>query len=413
MVKYTKGKGSSIKEDTAFHILNSIYYAVNAYIENQESSSRFSLTYERDVLEIYDEGIEILKKTVCECEKLYEKIKENRLHVPIQMYNDTIDTALPDFFSNYDIIFGAQDTYSSMDYPIVFDDMNMAGIFYIKQYLEKLKLETEFCNFFPQSSLLKILRDYGEKYKINISKSPINVFQVLADQCVFLALGQGYEKDLTMSQVQFKIVNKNLSGKSEHEILSLLDTAFEKIIDDLHIKELGLMYYVNRYKDSFKFRLLASYNSGNLSNMVVLEKKKNKKDKVVFKEGTRLSNYDFSVIVEEISKCQDIENKIDIIKQNIHSTEDYMDLLDSECLFGDEYKQIFKCLDDITLALFGTAVFYDELECGSFKLTSEQLMNCRGNMERQWQNYYVDFLLGQEEKRIKDIEKMITYISCR
>ncbi|WP_236035290.1 DUF6179 domain-containing protein [Clostridium sp. HV4-5-A1G] len=261
IVKYTRGKGSSIKEDTAFRILGSIYYAVNACVQNQQDSSRSFLISKGNILEIYKKGIEILKETFCQCEKLYEEIKENRLRVPVKMYNDTIDAALPDFFKNYDIIFGAQDTYSSMDYPLVFDDMNIKGIFYIKQYLEKLKVETEFCNFFKESSILEILKGYGEKYKIDISQSPISVFQILIEQCAFLTL------------------------------------------------------------------------------------------------------------------CE-----------------------------------VFESLDDTFLALLGKTVFYDDLACSSFKLTHDQLINCRGNMEREWQNYYVNFLLGQSEKRIKNIGKTIIHI---
>lgn len=410
IVKYTRGKGSSIKEDTAFRILGSIYYAVNACVQNQQDSSRSFLISKGNILEIYKKGIEILKETFCQCEKLYEEIKENRLRVPVKMYNDTIDAALPDFFKNYDIIFGAQDTYSSMDYPLVFDDMNIKGIFYIKQYLEKLKVETEFCNFFKESSILEILKGYGEKYKIDISQSPISVFQILIEQCAFLTLCQGCKKNLTISQVQFQIINKNLSGKRECEILSLIDRAFEEIVNDFHIKNPKLVDYINKYKDSFKRRLTISHKSGNLFNMVVVRKERTEKGKVLFRDGKRLSNYEFSIVVDEILKCQDVKNKIDTMEENVHSMEDYIDILDSECIFGNEYKEVFESLDDTFLALLGKTVFYDDLACSSFKLTHEQLINCRGNMEREWQNYYVNFLLGQSEKRIKNIGKTIIHI---
>jgi len=408
IVRYTKGKCSSIKEDTAVHILNSIYYAINAYIKSSTNSSKgFSLMVQDDIVKMYEGGIETLKKSVLECKELYREVKENKLHIPNQIYNDMIDTVLPYFFESYDIIFGAQDVTCTMDYPLVFDNMNIKGIYYIKQYLEKLKTETEFCNFFMQKDIRKLLRDYGRKYKINIIKAPINVFEILIDQSVFLVLSGNSKKDLTISMDEWQRINEKLSEKNKEEISLIVHRAFSKIISKFNIKNLRLIGYMKRYENSLKTRLLIACSSGNLFNMIVIDKESNEEKGIVLKKGRKMDNYAFSRVVDEITKCEDVKDKLEIISENVHSLEDYMDILNLECLFGDEYKEAFKSLDDMSLAVLGKNVFYDDLRCNSFKLTAEKLLLYKDTLEYEWQNYYIEFLLELKEERIKNIEKTI------
>ena len=42
---------------------------------------------------------------------------------------------------------------ASIDYPLAIDDMTIQGVYYLKQYLTYLKIETEFCQMFNQDDL--------------------------------------------------------------------------------------------------------------------------------------------------------------------------------------------------------------------------------------------------------------------
>ncbi len=410
VIRYTKGESSSIKEDNAINILNSIYYSINAYIQNYGGQNRcYTLIYEIDVKFIYKEGVELVKKHTEECREFYKNIKENKLNIPLEIYNDTIDN-LGDFFNNYDEIFAAYDIPCSVDYPLMFDNMNLTGIFYIKQYLEKLKIETDFCNFFKQSSIRKVLRDYGKKYKINIIKSPINVFQVLLDQSIFVILCGNNEITLEISPHDREVMKRSLLEKNREELKSILKEIFKGVIVKFNIRDKKLIEYIKRYKSSFIVRFLNAYDNGNLSNMIIIEKEESKEDKIIFKKGSKMSNYKFASIVEEVMECRYIEDKINIISSNLKSFEDYIDLLDSECLFGSEYIEVFKTLGDMPLAVLGRTVFYDDLNYNSLNLSCEKLTKYKDNMESEWQNYFIEFLLSLPEKRIKNVENLIVKI---
>lgn len=52
-----------------------------------------------------------------------------KLDVPVDAYQMTIDESLPVFMKHYDIIFEAQNTMASIDYPLAIDDIQLQGVF--------------------------------------------------------------------------------------------------------------------------------------------------------------------------------------------------------------------------------------------------------------------------------------------
>ena len=64
-----------------------------------------------------------------------------------------------------------------------------------------------------------------------------------------------------------------------------------------------------------------------------------------------MSNDDFKKVFEEIIECNEVKEKIQIIRENIKSLEDLVDILDSECIYGEEYIEIFDELSDEEIAL--------------------------------------------------------------
>ena len=64
-----------------------------------------------------------------------------------------------------------------------------------------------------------------------------------------------------------------------------------------------------------------------------------------------MSNSRFRNVTEKIRGCSSIEDKIKLIKNNIESLEDLIDMLDSECLFDDEYEKYFKSLSQFEIIL--------------------------------------------------------------
>lgn len=409
IVKYTGKLCSSVKEDTAIKLLNSILYSIDAY-ENYNQNKNSLIKADISLKEKYDSGLEIIKINLEESKMLFDEIKASKLEIPLAAYNDTIDDGLPQFFKYYDILFAAQDNIITIDYPLLFDDMSLTGIFRIKQYLEKLNIETSFCNLFDGSTIRKILSYYGKKYHIDYKNTPFNVFEIIINQCIFSVLTGKFSNALTISKLQFENINKKLSGKNKEQIIQIIDNAFVNLINLLDIKDLNLIDYINKYKPNFESRFQNIFESGYLKNMVILSDEDTNEKKIVFKEGKRLSDEQFSKLVDEIMGCGNVEDKINIISSNIHSLEDYLDLLDSYCLFDDEYTEVFKKLGNMELAALGKTVFYDDLRCSSFSLAQDNLIKYRKAAETEWQEYYIDFISSLSDKKRNSIEQLINKI---
>ncbi len=64
-----------------------------------------------------------------------------------------------------------------------------------------------------------------------------------------------------------------------------------------------------------------------------------------------MANSKFKKLTEEIRECSLVEDKILLIKNNIKSLEDLVDMLNADCLFGDEYIAFFKSLSKMEIVL--------------------------------------------------------------
>jgi hypothetical protein len=317
---------------------------------------------------------------------------------------------MPEFFRTYDIEFAAHDITASMDYPLAFDDMTIRGIFYIRQYLEKLQLETRFCSAFSLKSILELLQDYGRKFSIDITYTPFNLFETLFDQSVFSVLSGSGIGEITVYRQKFEHLNQVLYGKSHKNIQSLIDDAVNRVADKFDITDTKMIDYMNRYKTQFAKRFIIAFKNGNLSNMVIIDGENSDDGKIVFKDGERISDENFAGLVDLVQICQSTGEKIKMITANVHSIADYKDILEQDCLYGDEFTAAFEVLSDIALVVLGYTIFEEELISGPFHLSQASIAECGRNVQSQWQTYYLDFLCRQSEDRREQIEDILNKI---
>lgn len=130
ILRYTQGASTSVTTETAEGIMTSLLYAIDAYAlqyENpEEALTRLNL---ESIKDIHSKGVELLRCYFEETKQLYQEVKKIKLDVPVDAYHLTIDESLPVFIKHYDIIFEAQNTMASIDYPLAVDDMRLQGVF--------------------------------------------------------------------------------------------------------------------------------------------------------------------------------------------------------------------------------------------------------------------------------------------
>lgn len=361
MHKYTYGESSSLKVETTQRFLLSILYAVDSLIISiPDPGDALELLASTDLKEIYKKGLEQLEDRVEDSQQLYMDIRKNKLPIKNEAYHDTIDEALSEFFRSYDVLFGAQETMCSIDYPLLFDDMNIQGIDYIKQYLERLQLENQFCRLFAQEDIDQLLSDYGRVYRINYSEALINIFEVILNNAIFSVLSGNVSSQLKISSTQLGFLRQfaDLDGQL---CSSLISAAIEKLILDLQIYDPLAKEYIRDYHSVFATRFSNALENNCLENVVIIEQTAIQEADMAFFEGKRLGNEEFLLLVDQILACSQTEEKTAMVLSGIHSLGDFIDIMEADCFYGEEYHDLFNSLGEAELSILTGIVFMEEI----------------------------------------------------
>lgn len=408
IMKYTKGESTSVTVEVTESLLNSILYSLDFYmLEINKPESILKELKQKDIKEIYEDALELLRVCVIDTKKLYEKIKRERLKMELEPYNTTIDEGIPCFFEKYTVVFQAHNAMASIDYPLVFDDMRVRGISYIKNYLEHLDVETEFCRYFLEEDIKKILIGFEKMCRLSHNIELINIFEVLINNSIFSVLCGNKAGELNITKSQYYMLSEEFKRRDLTTISVIINKAVEIVISDLQIINHVLIDYINNYKELFRQRILYALENDCLKSMIVVEEEEKQKYTFAFDEGKRMSEKKFKKTVDKIMNSSAIVDKVDVINSEVHSLQDFIDILDADCLYGEEFGHVFNTLGDIELTILAKLVFYEELRDG---LTDPSVIIENKEVEVEWQEYFIKFIenLSQDKKKI--IESLINEV---
>jgi hypothetical protein len=413
IMRYTKGESSSVRIETAEMLMNSIYYAIDAYTSSfNDPEKAIACLKTESIVKIYEKGLRLVIFCVTDTKMLYREIKQKKLDVPLEVYNTSIDKALPGFFTDYSAVFNAQDTTCSLDYPLMFDDMNRQGVYYMRNYLENLAIETAFCRLFEKEDIIKVLANYGRIYRINYQKAPINIFEILINNAFFAVLSGNHGSRMDISLSQADVVRSRFSNRELSEIELLADEAFEKVIDDLRISQPKMLNYLRRYKLLFYPRLFNAIENNSLLNLIITSiDEKPEARGITFQTGIKMDDNSFSMLIQSIMVKPNIAEKIELIISNVQSVADFIDLLQADCLYGNEFFQLFSAIGDMELAVLGKMVFFEDQRDENLKFSSCDLSIKKFEME--WQTQYGRFIQSLSAERIETIERLMNDVDER
>lgn len=152
VIYYTKDESCSVRVEVAEQIMLSIYYTIGIVLKNEPTiKERITLIKENTIKYLFSEGEKLLKIKVEESKELLKLVQENKVKTANYAYIDSIDYGIPLFFIDYDDRFAAHETPGSIDYPLAIDKMDLVGIEYINEYLNKINFENKFCSYFITS----------------------------------------------------------------------------------------------------------------------------------------------------------------------------------------------------------------------------------------------------------------------
>ncbi|QUH27856.1 DUF6179 domain-containing protein [Vallitalea guaymasensis] len=405
IAKYTFGESSSVKVEVAENLLQSIHYSIDAYVSGCSQEEGLITLQSEGITEIYEKGLNIVKLCLEECKGLYKNVIDNKLQINIQAYNDTLHTAIPYFLRDYNCLYNAHETICCIDYPLAIDDMDIQGVFYIRKYLETIMLENKFCNYFI-NEIDEVLSCYGQLYKLNYSEALINVFEIVINNYIFFLIAENKGISIHISKVDYEMIVSKISNLEREDLNKLLDNIFKEIAVNLDIKDKALIHYIEEYKSVFSDRLISNIKHGSLKYMVIVDDTQKLQEINLLDTDDRMDDDSFKELVNTIQECNDTQDIINIIKNNVKSLIDFIDILKADCLFGEEtFYSIFNILNDMELAILGKVVYDEELR---YREGIDLLLIDIGDREKEWEIYYDDFIKDLDKDRIKNIKWLMS-----
>ncbi|WP_054742805.1 DUF6179 domain-containing protein [Cellulosilyticum ruminicola] len=386
--RYTRFESSSVKVETAEGLMRSILYALDVRLKQLkgEIEEGVTLLKEKTLETLFIEGFNLINEKFNKCKTYFQKVKETRLKVDNYAYNDTMEYAFTEFFGFYEAEFSYQSPMPDIDYPLCIDDMQEENTDYIYMYLKKLYHENLFCNSFPVAEIQTLL-DSSHPHQ---SEMLINIFEYVLINAIGRQLANKDLKHLELSEGDCQSLQ--MQFETQLDIQMLVEEAVNEIIKSLHVVGF-LKHYMLEALPPIVKRIKANVENDTLNQIFIPFKLGTKVEKVHFTDGESLEDERFKKMIEAVCSSQLVVEKLMIFKENVHSLKDTIDFLEAECLFGKEYRALYKSLSlpEISLLLKYTSISDEQ----SFKTHLQEVQNDK-SLLKPWEMELVYFLANKE-----------------
>ena len=383
LVRYTGGTSNSIAEETAQGIYQSILYTIGVYLKSlPDSVSRADQIKSKPLEELFLSGKQLIQEKRSAAEQLLFHIQKTGLSTDNIAYQDTVFTGIPGFFSAYDSDYFAHDTPGSIDYPLSNDPMILTGIEYISDYLAKLSAEIRFCCCFSSQEIEFLLKCYDINYKELL----INLYEPVLTNALGTIMAEKVRVSLSITPADRSRIQKKFSDVLADELKAALIDASKKLLSELKLQDPFLQEYISLSINDVTSRMMNALEHFNLQTMFLSLEETNDKTLIDYQDGEKKDDEIFRRIVENIRECRLPSDKSAIIKREISSLADFIDILEGSCIFGNEYFDIFQTLEETQLYLLLQKIASDGVSQNGLHLTAE----------KEWQEKLLLFLNQQQ-----------------
>lgn len=161
--KYTACESTSITYEKARQLMEAVLYSIR---ETGRSDGKSVVPAEgMSAWKAYEAGVKVIEEKTGEALALYNRLLPDFAHYGNRCLWDTFARGLPEFFKWYDVRFAPQETILTLDYPVLKDLSQYAGIHKIYEFLVCIQLEQRFLRAFPEGYVIHVLQEYNRQYK--------------------------------------------------------------------------------------------------------------------------------------------------------------------------------------------------------------------------------------------------------
>lgn len=268
--KYNGLDSSSIRKEIMEDISNSNIYTIGLYLKTFiNPDDAINKLQENGTKSAYQEGKKQINKMLNFIRVLYIKVKQNKLDVENEMYNDTILGGVSGFLKIYNPYYKAQDMKITADYPLYNNLIGkLDGVEFIKEYIYSIYLENVFCNKFSIEKIKHLL--YG--YAYNFEKLVINIFEIVFLETIACKLVKRDSKDLIISVSELDEIYDIFNNKEKTEIKEIIDKTYQEIKNELLLDNQELQKYIEKNLDHIVEIIVNGLKNKTLDKVFIIQK---------------------------------------------------------------------------------------------------------------------------------------------
>ena len=387
---FNRGKSSSITEGNAKALLESIYHTLGFRLKALEDlDESITLLQHQSIKVLFEEGQEIIEKRYEVLKEQYQTLMGCLLPTENMAYRDTYDEGLAPFFKEYSPKFHSHECPCSIDYYLSNDRLEAVGIDYMVSYIENSLLEHELCLKFKAEEIEGILEGYHKGYRELL----INIFEMVLMNAIGRLISGKNLESLYLEEADQERIEKQLEILPTDVLERTLVQKGMEVLEQLGLTSLKMKTYTTQTIKKSVPRVELAIEQETLDKIFIVTKN-NLHNIIQYEGGIKLSNEAFRALTEKIRDCKESKEKVQWIKQKVQHVEDLRDVLEADCIFGEEYEDVYQELEDIEIALLLNLMKVDEND------------HTEVEMDKEWFIYLKKYLNELPTFRQEAIEKM-------
>ncbi|MGN1311271.1 MAG: DUF6179 domain-containing protein [Clostridia bacterium] len=268
--KYNGVDSTSIRKEIVEEISNSNNYIISIYLKTfRNPDEAVKIVKEKGLKMAYQEGRKKIDRMLNIIRIMYIKVKQSKLNIENDTYNDTIIGGIQGFLKIYDPDFKAQDMKITADYPLYNNLIGkLDGVEFIKEYLNSFYLENLFCKKFSEEKIKYLLYGYSHDYQELI----INIFEIVLLETIACKLVKRDMHDLTISTEELNEIYLMLENKDKAEIENIINEVYKEICNELLLDNAELQRYIEKNLNSLADIIINAVKQNTLDKIFITQK---------------------------------------------------------------------------------------------------------------------------------------------
>ena len=347
MQRYTMGDSSSVPVETAKELMESVVFSVRAALKF--SPHAFALIKDGNKAAFLKAAWAGIEQELENGRALLAFILRSSPKVENRAYLDTVHE-LAAFFERYDYRFFAHAIPCTIDYQLCEPvPESFEGILYVNEYLRRLSIENTVLQHFEPSAVTALLKGITADY----SEQLMGMFEPVLANAFGCALLHRPPAGL------------EISGADREELLRLLkpwpnddfmNAAAARLCASFAFSDERAGQYVRAAVRAMLPRVRAAVSANRLEPVFpsLYREKEDIRPSVRFVDSETMDNEQLRSLIDEVTECRFISDKIAIMKREVHSLRDACEILNA-CFWEEKdciaYYRVLS-VEELALLLF-------------------------------------------------------------